>query len=93
MKILDKIDELFEASRTSRFKDMKALKSALDELDELRDALKMEIDARSTFTDIERLTFLEHYTVRAMRNVKALEPKLKAFQSSLKAKIDFVKKG
>jgi len=93
MDITEKIDDLFEGSRSSKFKEMKEIKQTLDFFnEELGSALQHEIDNRSAFNDKQRLTFIEHYTVRAIRALPNFKKKLESFQKSLKQKIDFLEK-
>ena len=93
MDITDKIDNLFEDSRTSRFKDMKAIRQELKFLEEeLGQGIDTLVGKRTAFDNLEDITFLEHYVVRAMRSLPKLDKQLKAFQKSLKMKIDFLKK-
>jgi len=96
MSVIDKIDEIIinEASATSRFKEMKAIRDDITFLyTELGNALDTSIGKRTTFTSEEEITFLEHYVVRALRNISSLEKKLQNFQKSLRSKLDFIKKG
>lgn len=61
--------EIVSSNRIKKHKLMKEIKSDIDFLsDELGKALKSEIDAPSTFRDLERVTFLEKTFVNLGQN-------------------------
>lgn len=91
--ITEKISIVAEESRQTRFRAMKAIRQEITFLeDELGKGIDTLVGQRMAFDNLEQITFLEHYVVRAMRSLPKLQKMLADFQKALKPKIDFLKK-
>ncbi len=74
-------------SRKQRNEQMNDIINNICSLENLKNALEIEIENRSTFTNEGRNTFLEHYCVQSLRSIEKLEKEIKSFRQLMLFKL------